>query len=135
MGLSEQIKAEDMRSKESEEFGTLVCHFYEHVVHKDKSKTVNHCVSQGKARRTIYAIIQRDEETGDTKYRKPSGRPVSQATPKNVKKIEQAFKNNPNVSVRAVARKVRMATTTVSRIKLKRCMSMIRLVEQERDAA
>lgn len=107
-----------MKRSESEFFSTRVVEYYENIAGCNERKTVHHFLAEGKRRTTIYAIINRYLATNPTKYRKLKGRPVSQATPRNVQRIKSNFTKNPSISVRILARKLYISKSTICQIKL-----------------
>ena len=82
-------------------------------VRTNRAETVRHFMAQGMKRRTIYDIIQRYERTGTSKY---SVRSV--ATLKVTNQVKKMLLN-ANMSVRKVAKKLKISDSTVQNIKVR----------------
>ena len=95
-----------------------VCHYYENCCDRSQKRTVHHFVEEGTSRKTIYSILARYRETGESKYKSIPGRPAVKMSSKEVKKVEKAFTDDPTLSVRVAARKLNMPPSTVSQIKV-----------------
>ncbi|OXA40221.1 hypothetical protein Fcan01_24870 [Folsomia candida] len=106
-----------MTRAENEEFAEVVFHSYENLFDRDK-KTIDHFARRGKRRFVIDRIITRCELTGDTNYKKLSGRPATQSTKRNVEKVKKLFKKRPSTSMTAASTKLKISKSTICRIKL-----------------
>lgn len=106
-----------MRAKDSEQIVKQVCHSYANVFHRDRKKMRDHFVRNGMHPRSINPILDRYEERGNADFKKSTGRPLLMGTKKVVKIVEKAFINNPNISERAVATKVKLSKSYVHQIK------------------
>ncbi|KAJ3661658.1 hypothetical protein Zmor_006046 [Zophobas morio] len=109
-----------MKRAERESFAQRVCHYYEHIANKDKFRTVCHFADENQNRRSLYNILSRYERTGNSNYKKISGRPVSKRTQKLCSAIEKMFKNDPNTPERAVAAKLDICQSYLHELKVKR---------------
>jgi len=109
-----------MARKDSEEVAKYICHVYKNTFNLDRKKTVKHFVCAGKHRNTIYHILDRYDESSSASYKKLSGRPVTVATNKVVKAIENLHITHPNISTRAAARKFGISQSKLCVIKAKR---------------
>lgn len=106
-----------MTRSESQHFARRVCQYYENGGRRRKSTTVHHFEAEGKSRKTIYNILARYEASGDANFRPIPGRPVKVMTPK---KVEKAFRKCPSLSIRLASRKLGLAKSTLSYIKVKK---------------
>lgn len=109
-----------MTRSESQHFARRVCQYYENGGRRRKSTTVHHFEAEGKSRKTIYNILARYEASGDANFRPIPGRPVKVMTPKKVVKVEKAFRKCPSLSIRLASRKLGLAKSTLSYIKVKK---------------
>lgn len=107
-----------MGRKQNQYFANRVVHFYKNITFRDKKSTVQHFVAEGKSQSTIYKILRRYEDTGETQYRKIPGRPRTISTPRNISRVKRAFTKNRTTSVRITSRKLKIARSTVSKIKV-----------------
>jgi len=114
-----KVPSEKMGRRESQLLAERVVHYYAECTGSDKKKTCHHFRDEGVPKRTIYGILQRYEASGTAKYRPLPGRPCVKTSPRKLVKVEKAFTKCPNLSVRRAARKLDMAVSTVSRIKVK----------------
>ena len=71
-----------------------------------------------KPRSSIYHIIRRYEQTGNSAYTKLSGLSRSQATQQNITKVTKLFIRCLTVSVRKAAQDLHLSKSTVSNIKV-----------------
>ncbi|KAJ3645955.1 hypothetical protein Zmor_023572 [Zophobas morio] len=109
-----------MARTENEQFAKRVVHYCLNQADRQKSLTVQHFQQEGIARSTIYTILQRFEATKSLAYKKIPGKPATQATPKVLNAISKMFEKNPSLSVRAAARRLNIAKSTLSDIKIKK---------------
>ena len=102
-----------MSRKANELLAKRVFHYYENVSGRSKSITANHFALEGKRKTTIYHIIKKYEESNHISFKKLPGRPVSQSTPKRLKKISKILTNNPSTSVCTAATKLNIPKSTL----------------------
>ena len=107
-----------MVNKNSQNLADRICHYYEKIVNKDRKLTYLHFTREGIAKGTICRILKRYELSGTSTYKKPPGRPVKKMTSKVIKKVDENYKTQPNVSERSLARKLNLSKTTLHRIKV-----------------
>lgn len=107
-----------MSRQEKQYFAKCVCQYFENVAGMSKKITAQHFMNEARAKSTIYGILARYEVSGESIYKPISGRPAEKSSPKNVKKVEKAFKKCPTLSVRSAALKLKLDKSTVSRIKV-----------------
>ena len=70
----------------------------------------------GLSRRTIEDTIRRFRETGTTKDRPRTGRPVTATTPTLVKRIRERIRSNPKRSLRKMAKEMNISERSVRRV-------------------
>jgi hypothetical protein len=109
-----------MKTKETEAFAKLVCQYYEDIAIFNKKKTVDYFIQQGKSKSTIYHILQRYEQTGQSEYKPNTGRTPSKLTLKALSLIQKTFIKNPNISLRQASKKLNIAKSTLSDGKVKK---------------
>ena len=109
-----------MPRKGSEAVALRICHYFENCVSLDKFKTFCHFSEEGVPKSTIYRVLSRYVATGEAKYRHNKGRRAIKSSPRKLVKVGKIFTKNPSISVRQAAKKLKMAVTTVSRIKVKK---------------
>jgi hypothetical protein len=109
-----------MNRKENEIKAKLIINFYKDQASRDKTLTASHFITQGFPKSTVYKIIKRYESTGRIEYCKIPGRKALIGTKKNVKRIVNAYKKNPSISVRNLSAKLKIPKSTLSRIKIKK---------------
>ena len=107
-----------MVNKNSQNLADRICHYYEKIVNKDRKLTYLHFSREGIAKGTICRILKRYELSGTSTYKKSPGRPVKKMTSKVIKKVDENYKTQPNVSERSLARKLNLSKTTLHRIKV-----------------
>jgi transposase len=107
-----------MNRKEYEFQAKQIVHFYKEIAAENKRVTIKQFVNQGIGERTIRKVIQRYETRGKIDYKEIPGRPPTVATPKNKEKISNAYKKNPNLSVRQAAVDLKIPSSSLCRIKV-----------------
>lgn len=95
----------------------MIVDFYK-AHERDKSMTVRHFVTQNVHRSTIYRAIARFEQTGSSQFKPITGRPVTKSTKKNLRLIDKLTDLDPNISERALAKKVQVSQTTAHNMKV-----------------
>jgi hypothetical protein len=108
-----------MNKSARQHYAERVVQFYENNG-RDIELVVKHFKEEGKLRKNIIPIIKRYLKNGNITYKKPSGRPPTVSTSVNINKVVRKFRQNPNTSVRIVSQQLKLARSTVSRIKLKK---------------
>lgn len=103
-----------MKRAQYELFAKRVIQYYECHGQKD---TIHHFTQEGARRTSLYRIIKRFEETEEQNFKSLPGRPRVVSTPRNLNKVKRVFEQTPSISVRAVADKLRLSKSSVSRIK------------------
>jgi len=104
--------------KNSQELAIRICHYYEDAAHRDRKKTYQYFTSQGIAKMTICRILQRYDARGTAIYKKHEGRTATVLTSKVVNQVDQAYKRDPNLSVRKLAQKLNISPRSVHRAKV-----------------
>ncbi len=74
--------------------------YYKEIASENKRVTIKQFVNQGIGERTIRGVIRRHEVRRKIHYKEIPGRLPTVATLKNKEKISNAYKDNPNLSVR-----------------------------------
>ena len=111
---------EKMSRSENQWAANRIIQYYKNGASRSKLKTAQHFTAEGTPKSTIYKVLSRYLESGETKYKPIPGRPSVKMSPKKVRKVEKAFSTHPNASVPTVARKLKMARSTVGHIKVKK---------------
>mgnify|MGYP005984172101 FL=1 len=109
-----------MARTENEQFAKRVVHYCLNQADRQKNLTVQHFQQEGIARSTICTILQRFEVTKSLAYKKIPDKPATQAIPKVLNAISKMFEKNPSLSVRAAARRLNIAKSILSDIKIKK---------------
>lgn len=97
-----------------------VVHYFENVSSKSKKNTVRHFLSEGYARSTIYDILLRYSDRGNTDYRKPTSRKTSTAALKLAEKVRKLIEREPNISERLAAARLNISKGYLHEIKVKK---------------
>jgi len=93
-------------------------HYHKTAASEKHSITADQFKEEGILKSTIYNMVAKGYASGEITCRSPPGRPPVKSSPKTRRKVEKAFTRHPYASVRAVARRLRVAKPTVSDIKL-----------------
>jgi len=93
-------------------------HYHRTAAGENNSITAEQFKEEGILKSTIYNMVAKGCASGEITFRSPPRRPPVKSSPKTIRKVEKAFTRHPYASVRAVARRLRLAKPTVSDIKL-----------------
>ena len=94
----------------------LVVNFYEDHRDEGKSFTCRHFQAMRMSKRTVYSILARYEERGDTIRKKGSGRPAAKMTQAAQKRLVKAAADKKAVSTRKLARKFGVDHSYISKV-------------------
>ena len=94
----------------------LVVNFYEDHRDEGKSFTCRHFQAMRMSKRTVYSILARCEERGDTIRKKGSGRPAVKMTQAAQKHLVKAAADKKAVSTRKLARKFGVDHSYISKV-------------------
>jgi hypothetical protein len=79
-------------------------------------KTCKHFMEEGVCRNTVKRTITRLNVTGNPETKSPRGRPLNLKNQKSLRKIKNAIKRNPNLSVRKGAAKLKLPKSSYHRL-------------------
>jgi len=96
-----------------------IVHFFLNVANKEAKTTVRHFGIQKIPRMTVYRVLKRYLERGNSLYKKSPGRPVAPGTVKLKAKVRMLFENDPHLSERAAATTLGISKSYLHHIKVK----------------
>lgn len=111
------LKMPRLSKVEGEVLAKNIVHFFENSADRVTSKTVHHFVAEGYRERTIRSILSRYLKEGRVTQKQRGGRPATVCTQKVVRKAQNFLDENPNISIRCLADKLKIAKSTVSDLK------------------
>lgn len=107
-----------MRTITNQHRADRVVNFYKKFF-PSRRETYSHFKAEGVARSTIQSILDRYDATGQSKYSNKSGPKPTVATPATIKKVAKIFCQDPNISVRDAASKLKISPTSLVKCKKK----------------
>jgi len=96
-----------------------IVHFFENVANRETKTTVRHFLIEKVPRATVYRVLKRYEERGNSLYKKQKGRPVSPGIEKLKVKVLRLYERDAHLSERAAAAKLGISKTYLHHIKAK----------------
>lgn len=81
--------------------------------------TINHFKKRRVNHNTIRRAIKRFEETGNSKFKQITGRPISASTPELCDKVDKELNKDHQLSLRVLAQRTNTSARTIGRVKKK----------------
>lgn len=103
---------------ESEALAKRVSHFHQTVAKCVSKVTWKHFKEEGHPRKTIYTYISKYGDSENVEFKKNPGRTPTVLTPSKLKAIGKAFTNDPSLTVRAAAKRLKISDRSLSRGKV-----------------
>ena len=101
-----------MKLSKREYLRERVYSYYKKYKHFGKKLTIDHFISEGESKSTIYNIINRSESGKPSKHQQGGGRPAKIFNQKAKKKLKRLVNNKDGVSQRKLASRFKCTQTT-----------------------
>ena len=105
---------------QSQENANRIIHMYKNTFNKNSNLCWKHFKKEGVKKSTFYRYIKIFGECENAVFKKNPGRPAKIATPKVVARAKKLFEKKPDITVTAVANKVKMERSYLQKIKVEK---------------